>query len=1365
MPLRRIEERYWFQTGDEMRILDGFLPTASTFPSEGLQFMPDLGLLKRSDLVNKKNLAVLGQPGSGKSDFLRRNQPLLPERVGAEPIFLDLTSYGSEDRLVTKLSQVVTQARANSATGEIVLTMDSFDEAQQRIPHLASVLIQELEALDPDELWLRIGCRTSEWPSILNTWFAGRSDSLVAELAPFTREDVKNAAGEVDDPEAFVRLIESRGLAPLAAMPLSLDLLLRSYEAPNELPQSRVAVYTSGVRAMCEEHSSQRHRSRRAGPAPSDILRAGETTAALMIFTAKERLWTGPITEAEATDLTIDELVLAGRTEDGRPELDAECFVLMSQTALFQGSGGGRLTWAHTTFQEYLAARWCISHIQTRPRIYSLLFAPDQKIFPVMRRLAAWLISMDPTAYAWIGEADPEAVAGEIDVPDENLRANVVRALIEHAKTGLHVRDWETNYSHLKHAGLGHQLGPAIASGPEDSRLLAIQIAREAQVTDVEGELLNIATDPEQSERLRYHSIVTLGDLGYRGRALTAVLEDPRLLGEDAKRELRGAIIDASWPHDLSTADALRHLAVSAPSWLIGHYSLAIGRIARGLTDRDFEASAEWLGQEVADTEWFDELRNATLAVCADHIDNATAQQSAVSAVRRRLAQNEAVFGTHGHEVSWPSSRRRALLLVVADSLTDEELFALVSESKTDGLLHPEDFPWLVEELEDASDQRVPILLELLHHMFTPDRFDHANTLASLPQDHPLVAGALAHWCGYVDLDSPNAATQRESWRKWNRPNQTERTAKDIEDPVECWINSNLEKFDGGDLRAFAHALLLVTVPPGASRYRAPFQPDLTTHPRWKALSTVTQQAIISRVPAYLTSASCQPEIWDEDDLSTASAQAAYRSMILLLRTGDQLDSLPATTWEEWAPGIMSWRPAINGASQSDHEHLIRKAKPHAQGSLIRALLDIIRIDIRSQSTSFVAQECALLWSTELSTGLATLLSGGVNSASLELATILLRHDPENGRAVLNAWIVEGSEKATGQALECLLAHDAHVSWPVIRKLLTERPEVSKEAILNLADRENTDPNMTDEQLAFLHSWLEKHFPREEDPDISGAHAITAREMVTRWRDRLLEVLIGRGTEASVEALRIFAREQPQEAWRMSALARALRSRREAAWQPLDPGVLAEYGRDISKRLARSNHELLEVVVSALVRIQERLTGETPESHLLWDTRVMRPKSEDEASDYLLHRLRDLVAEAIINREVQVRRNAPSGIPERADLLIEAVTAGERNLRVVVESKGAWSDELLTAIDSQLIGRYMADFRPAAGIYIVLWPDAGSWASDQGRQDRARLINMCREDVIAQIEEQVESARLHDIDIAAHHLDMDYKRPTAEGSQ
>ncbi|MFC9773402.1 MULTISPECIES: hypothetical protein [unclassified Pseudarthrobacter] len=957
-------------------------------------------------------------------------------------------------------------------------------------------------------------------------------------------------------------------------------------------------------------------------------------------------------------------------------------------------------------------------------------------------------------------------MASEIDVPDDALRRTVVEALIHEAAKGTFVREWGTTFENLRHSSLADQLRPELRSEIEDVRLLALDLAGQGHAADLEADLIAISLDPAEPEYVRYRCILTLLKIGWQGPHLLALLDNPALLGDDPKRELRGAIIEASWPHSLSTADALRYINVEPAPWFFGHYSLIVRKLADSLREADLDAAASWLQLPVANNEWFSDLRDAALGLCADNMQNDAARDAAMASIRLRLRTYQPAIGSHAMKPpAWEDSRRHAVLLALAIEATEDELLALVSTRDQDGLLKEYDFLWLVSQIDQAEGALARGLSVLIEHTFSPDKFEHANCLASLPADHVLLKGALAYWCGSVELTSAAADKQRETWSRYRR-----RAIKVASlagpDEVNSWIDSNLDLFEEGNLDAYAHALLLTAALPGTRRLHEPFQPDITKHERWEHLTDSTRRRLVEGAVEYLMRAKCQPDIWLSKDLHTLSSEGAYRALILLSRMRpEKLEELSPESWLEWAPIIVAWRPTVNGASAADQEVLMRKALPHARGLLKRALLHIISTEDAAGRRPFVENECEVLWGVDLATDLASLLQTKLSVAARDVAAILMQRDPELGRPILYQWVEEGIHGGSDRltiAFEVLMACDAPVSWPKIWGVMARNPTVAVASVLDLADRDQGDLGLDDKQLGTFHAWMEEQFPRTEDEHVEGAHTVTKREQAGRWRDRLFEILIERGTAETVEALSKFAAGHTEQGWRKAGLARALRAKRESEWEPLTIGALAQLGQDKHSRMARSDQELSNIVREALVDIQERIVGNTPESHLLWETRVMRPKSEDEVSDYLLNRLRDRLEtkSVVVNREVQVRRNSSSGIPERTDLLIEAFRAQDSPIRVVVEVKGAWSVELMSAIPEQLVGRYLKDYPSANGVYIVLWPDVGSWSAKDGREDRTRMARLDRLAIELDLSEQADEAARSGYPVQVVHLDIPYRRLT-----
>jgi hypothetical protein len=236
----------------------------------------------------------------------------------------------------------------------------------------------------------------------------------------------------------------------------------------------------------------------------------------------------------------------------------------------------------------------------------------------------------------------------------------------------------------------------------------------------------------------------------------------------------------------------------------------------------------------------------------------------------------------------------------------------------------------------------------------------------------------------------------------------------------------------------------------------------------------------------------------------------------------------------------------------------------------------------------------------------------------------------------------------------------------------------------------------------------------------------------------------------------------PADRWLARTLATAEAALRRNRWSPTPLPQLLRLAADRRTVLVNDAAALAAAVAAALEEIQTRLTGATPESQYLWDSHAGRPKSEDEISDYLANELnRVLTARgAVVNREVQVRRNRPSGIGERTDLLVDAapVTGPDTGrLSLPVEVKGAWNDELLTAMRDQLADRYMRDTAATSGIYIVAWPDLDSW-TDTPDNRRAAFASLDRSAVEAELASQAFGLAQQGPRVRVVHLDIAYRR-------
>ena len=133
-------------------------------------------------------------------------------------------------------------------SSQLVLFLDSLDEALLRIDTIANLLASELPSYPVSRLSVRIACRTAVWPSgtlepaLQRIW--GKDNVGIFELAPLRRRDVM-AAAEVEgvDPRAFIEQLYSANAVPFAIKPLTLRLLLGLYKRDGNLPRSIAELY------------------------------------------------------------------------------------------------------------------------------------------------------------------------------------------------------------------------------------------------------------------------------------------------------------------------------------------------------------------------------------------------------------------------------------------------------------------------------------------------------------------------------------------------------------------------------------------------------------------------------------------------------------------------------------------------------------------------------------------------------------------------------------------------------------------------------------------------------------------------------------------------------------------------------------------------------------------------------------------------------------------------------------------------------------------------------------------------------------------------------------------------------------------
>ena len=279
--------------------------------------------------------------------------------------------------------------------------------------------------------------------------------------------------------------------------------------------------------------------------------------------------------------------------------------------------------------------------------------------------------------------------------------------------------------------------------------------------------------------------------------------------------------------------------------------------------------------------------------------------------------------------------------------------------------------------------------------------------------------------------------------------------------------------------------------------------------------------------------------------------------------------------------------------------------------------------------------------------------------------------------------------------------------------------------------------SLNESGLADLYGSLATEFPYGDDPQ-TGARWMGPIDEARDFRDRVLRDLQDRGTWASVEALRRIANELPSLAWLSRVINTAVQNTLVSSWQPLTPREIIAMTASPTIRYIQTAAQLLDLVKEALEGYQQYLNGSLSPVRALWDrlsSTKYRPVDESDFTDHVASFLTREIFDkgVVINREVQITRTS------RTDILVTAATPAigttpATSVALVIEVKGCWNSELMTAMQQQLVNRYMEQAQADVGLYLCGNFTSPGW--DPRDYRRARCARRSADELGKELAEQ-----------------------------
>ncbi len=1351
-------KRFWCPREGNFDLTDqGYLtdPTAKY----GSCWQPDVVEFRK--IAELPCLVLLGEPGIGKSTTVKAEESAaaaVAAKSKDATLFFNLGEYESELPLRQELFDNSVFKLWLAGIHRLHLFLDSLDECLLRIRTVTSLLDRELQRLDLRRLSLRIVCRTADWPVAFEPRLKelfGDSSVAVYELVPLTKPNVETAAKAEDiDADAFLAEVSRLGIVPLAIKPLTLRFLLNTYTNESRLPSSQAEAYVKGLRLLCEEANENRRAAKQIGRlSPAQRLAVASRIAAMMVFGGRSAVWTEvDFGNKPSSDIGIYELISGNETSDGNEIAVGESEVRDAlSTGLFSARGPGRLGFAHQTYGDFLAAYYLVNNnlvndnLRLKQILDLILIPEDKKVFPQLRAVAAWLASLSADVYNQLITRDPEVLFYVTGAADAE-RANLVEGVMQlYDSEQLLDVDWELRreYPKLKHPGLAAQLRPYVADKAKGVvvRRVAIDLAEECELTELESELLALALDSSDDHHIRVRAVHALSEIGSEAVRAQLLPLAKGEAGDDPDDELKGYALAALWPKLISFQQLTQLLTPRSRDSFHGGYSTFLWyHVDDGLQEADLIEALEWIESLKEELSTDLEILSDRVILKAWKAQDPNITKTLARVLFKRLQRHDGLIGSRSREdfekgLEESDERRRALVLEMLWFSTNSSADLLWLVHGPTRLITDRDLPWLLgcpQIVTENSVQRA--LAHLTMRVFDRSNTTQIDAIIEAAQTNPVLADEFSGLLKPIELGSEQAEQLKSQYaeqQKWNREIQPDvgpdasKLSQDIE--------QLLQQAESGDISAFWRLHLVLSIEPGSKYCGHEFDWDLTKLPGWKNSSEQTRSRIVEACKPYLVNADPQNDQWLGTNTFFRPAGAGFRALALLQRQDPAwLSTLEPGVWAKWA-GIILAFPHY-GDLEAQAAELACQCYAKAPEAVLEALRVLIKKEAEQFDEIFVLRTVEDCWDDRLNEVVCQIAKESSLKASCmrSLLSMLLDHGSAEAKAFAESLVtlpVPAEKEATKRsvlAAQALLGHASDAGWSTFFPVITKDCEFGKDVVLGTASRDSHTAKIATRlnaaQLADLYLWLAGAFPESEDPQFEEAHMVGPRESVGTWRNSILRSLAAMGTREAVDAIaRIKAQLNADRLkWTLYNAAAALRQK---TWTPVDPKHVLTLAKESRARLVDSGAQLLEVIIESLKSVESSLKGVTPAARDIWDKceHGFRPVSENELSDYLKRHLsRELKEKVIvINREVEVRASTGPGTGQRTDIQIDATAKSGSSLDVitaVVETKGCWNPELWTAMKTQLLDKYLKGGGWRYGLYVVGWFNCNQWDDKDSRK-------------------------------------------------
>src|SRR5258707_6724730 len=948
-----------------------------------------------------------------------------------------------------------------------------------------------------------------------------------------------------------------------------------------------------------------------------------------------------------------------------------EAVVTSLSTALFSSRGEERVSFAHQTFAEYLAAR----KVQNLPLIQlrKLFCGVDERTEHVIQQLAEtapWLAGTNDEFLEHLLSIDPGILLrSDVARIQGNRKQQIVRAILEKSRRLELFDDFGLSrfLSGLKHEQLAQQLWEYIQDDASNliARRLAIEIAEECKLAELNDPLLPMLRRADLDQQVKEGA----------ARVLVKTLPNERLnelepmahgiCGPDPEDQLKGYALARLVPTYWSVSQCLTHISRPKDDSFHGAYwSFLNYQCPSCIKVEDLPTLLTWLTNVEA---CFDVLNPfCGLAYGGICLALRNLDQPEIPPLTIRLWKKDR-YRQRSHrnqdlEKLWDdqSIRRNFAFYVLQDPDTNEHdiVHLLATEFP---LLQGSDFGWILERLPTIDQSRLTIWVQAIWLLAIRnditqwwDLFLH--TISQIPA-LKLRFSLLRAW----NLDEPIARKAKADFlretRRRRRRLQHGITASDLQ----TRIQSDLDRISQGSSSNWVSLCYQLALKEGDGLYPPFLHHDIKEMPGWQASDDQRRALIEAAARGFLIGCSDDFEKLQARSNFSDPGYAAIWSVRDEFESNGELRRAVAEKWIHSIVGRLS-------DGEDHHQEMVTLAYQLDQDATVDALRWEAEESFQRHGYILAWRPFGKCWDSRLSAILAEFALS--HSTKREALTTSFSYLFEYDAPAFKKWMrrmlprvnrLSSETRVTIVAIAFALAPSD--TWDLVWPLFQDRTFAEKVFLtiagnLELGDRRRTI-SLAPEKLGQCIELLYQLFPPSPIEQKSGY--VTPRQAVADYRRSTLDALtMCLDPKAGAELLRlakVFPDREIEFRWRYQD---HLRVRRSQLWQPPSPVDLIAVLTRSEARLVMNANDLLEVVLESLERFEKYYTKkELPAAERLWRWQKeghrrtsFEPKDEEDFSDELARWLTDDIGPKtgiIVGREVQIQRGM------KTDLLVKAV--------------------------------------------------------------------------------------------------------------